>query len=149
MKRELASDVAQRLVERYGATTDVSQLPDAHATVLLVNAVHALVGNGGFQRLFEGDLPGDPTLKFALAAHDRIGATDAAKALRMALAVFPRGVLPSDFDQRVAHYSSRYSLMDLLNGKPTPDGIYMKSMQETWRRLEAYVEGNRAAFDLG
>lgn len=148
MRRELASDVVQRLVERYGAMTDVSKLPDSHATVLLVNAVHALVGNGGFQRLLEGDLPGDPTLRFALAAHDRIGATDAAKAIRMAIAVFPRNLLPSDFDQRVEVYSSRYSLMDLLNGKTTPDSIYMKSMKETWRLLEAYVRENQAAFDL-
>ena len=56
----LARDTFKRILKQHAHHRDLSKIPKPQQTVLLVYQSYGLIGNGGFQYLFEGDFPGDP-----------------------------------------------------------------------------------------
>jgi hypothetical protein len=116
--------------------------------VVLVVHAHGIIGNGGFQYLFEGDFPGDPEFLHTRQAFKTIGATRASAAFEKAFALFPKSTPPADIERRLAIWQARYTHMDAIRDKESPDAMFFASMKETIQLLEAYIKANRQAFDL-
>src|SRR5262249_24060397 len=105
------------------------------------------VGNGGFQYLFEADLPGDPELVHTRQAFKTIKAHKASEAFEKAMAVFPNSTPPKDVQSRLKIYQSKYTLVDAIQDKQSPDAIFMDAMDDTMQKIESYVQNNHASFD--
>ncbi len=104
---DLCTQTYSRIIEHYGEPLNANELPESHQTVLLVEAARGIIGNGGFEYLFEGNFEGDPGFQLTLKAFERIGCDEATDALRKALALFPDGVPIVDVDARIEFYTSR------------------------------------------
>jgi hypothetical protein len=101
---ELASALHGRIVLHHGETLDASKLSQEERAVLLVEAAVGIIGNGGFNYLFEGDFPGDPYYHLTAEAFEAIGASKAAAAFRKALGLFPDSKPPTDRHKRLWLY---------------------------------------------
>ncbi len=117
-----------------------------HRTVALVYHAHGIIGNCGFQYLFEGDFSGDPEFLLTRQAYKTIGATRASSAFDRAFAVFPKSTPPKDIARRLEMWSAKYSLMDVFKDKQSPDAMYFDAMDDTVQLLEKYIKNNLAAF---
>ena len=104
---EVCNRTWRRITSRYADSRGAAELDELERTVVLVWTVTGIVGNGGFEYLFGGDLPGDPDYHLSLEAFERIGCQDAARSLRDAIAVFPDGKVPEDGKRRRAMYMAR------------------------------------------
>src|SRR5262245_12215143 len=98
---DLADTTFKRILKQYGDKVDPSKIPKPQQTVMLVYHSHGIIGNGGFQYLFEGDFPGDPGFLLTRQAYKTIGASDASAAFAKAFAVFPNSTPPADIDRRL------------------------------------------------
>jgi hypothetical protein len=96
---DLCNGVYSLLVGRYG--DDLAALPAEGKVVLWTWHASGIIGNGGFQYLFEGVFETDPYYAGTLAAFRTIGTQECAGALEEALQVFPRGKPPVDRDRRL------------------------------------------------
>src|SRR5690606_34954955 len=103
---------------------DPSKIPKSHQTVMLVHHSYGILGNGGFQYLFEGDFTGDPELLLTRQAYKTIGATDASAAFEKAFAVFPNATPPDNIDRRLEMWRSKYKLSDAWTDDSSPDSMY-------------------------
>ncbi|MDA7504180.1 hypothetical protein N8553_04290, partial [bacterium] len=57
---DLADVIFDRILKEHGEDLDPSKISKPQQTVMLVYHSYGIIGNGGFQYLFEGDFPGDP-----------------------------------------------------------------------------------------
>ena len=113
---------------------------------MLVYHSHGIIGNGGFQYLFEGDFPGDPDFLLTRQAYKTIGASDASAAFEKAFAVFPDSTPPADINRRLKMWQSRYNLMDAIKDKSSPDSMYFSAMNGVVEKLNAYIRSHEADF---
>jgi hypothetical protein len=58
--RRLRNRIVIGIANQYGEDIDVADLPEEHRIVLLVDTARGIIGNGGFNYLFEGTFNGDP-----------------------------------------------------------------------------------------
>jgi Domain of unknown function (DUF4375) len=131
---ELCNRTCKRLIELYGSDARATDIPQKERTVVLVWTVHGIVGNGGFEALFSGDLPGDPGYQLALDAFRVIGCEVAATAFEDALAVFPRGRVPKDEAKRKAAFVAHGEKdRDLLASR------FFRAATDIESRLAAYI----------
>lgn len=68
--------------------------------VVAVWTVYGIIGNGGFEYLFESRVPGDPDYLRSLEAFRAIGCGEAVAAYEGALRLFPGGFVPRDDQER-------------------------------------------------
>ena len=101
------------------------------------------IGNGGFDYLFEGRIPGDPDYKLSIAAYRTIGCHAAADAFEAAIALFPGGVVPADVERPSDHF---YDVPEHRRRAATD--VYYGAVADLDERLAAYVLGNRATFGI-
>ncbi len=135
-----------RILRQHGDDLQLNQIPKPQQAVLAVVNSHGLIGNGGFQYLFEGDLPGDPGFVITREAYKTIGATDAIAAFDKAFAVFPNSMPPADIDERLRLWQSKYNLSDSLTDDTSPDSLYLSAMDGVLIKLNDYIRGNPDAF---
>jgi hypothetical protein len=113
---ELCNGVFCAIAEVTGNSIDAANEPEPCRTVTLVWHSGGIIGNGGFQYLFEGDFHGDPGYRMTAAAYQKIEADEAYAAFRDAFAIFPNGELPGDVNERLriylAHPEDRRSAID-------------------------------------
>jgi len=128
---ELSVQMADKIFKRYGESMNAAELPEEHRTVALVVAANGLLCNGGFQYLFENDIPGDPEYLLMRQAHKTIGATEASAAFAKAFALFPKSAPPNDISRRLEIWRARYSWMDGFEDKQSPDYVYLHAEKET------------------
>lgn len=102
----LCHETWQGIIDRYDENPTASDFTPRELVVVAVWTVSGIIGNGGFEYLFEGDLPGDPDYRLALSAFRTIGCEEAFSAFEDALGLFPGGVTPEDIDERVKAYQS-------------------------------------------
>ncbi len=102
----LCGDTLDRIVARYGDDFSVAYLPESRRIVTVVYTAMGIIGNGGFEYLFEGDFEGDHDYRLTLAAFETIGAEGGARALRDALALFPAGRVHEGMKERAEYYRS-------------------------------------------
>ncbi len=103
---ELCDELFKEIDDHYGSDLPAKDMPESPRTVILVWHATGIIGNGGFEYLFEGDFKGDPGFKLTHKAFETIGSDLAADALRDALALFPNGKMQTDLDERIAYYRS-------------------------------------------
>lgn len=143
---KLAADTFKRILKHYGDDVDPSKMPEAHRTVLAVFHSHGVLGNGGFQFLFEGDLTGDPHFQLTREAYETIGADDSIAAFDKAYSVFPNSTPPKDMNQRLTIWQSNYNLADSVADDSSPDSLYFASMDDAMQNLKRYIESNSDRF---
>lgn len=143
---DLADTTFKRILKQHGDDVDPSKIPKPQQTVMLVYHSHGIIGNGGFQYLFEGDFPGDPEFLLTREAYKTIGAADASAAFEKAFAVFPHSTPPVDTDRRLNIWQSKYNLIDSLNDESSPDSLYFSAMDGVMEKLNAYIKSNKVEF---
>lgn len=104
--RELCDGVFVHIVERHGNKLGLEKASESERVVTLVWHSFGIIGNGGFQYLFEGDFTGDPGFVLTAAAFRRIGCVQAAEAFEEALGLFPGNRPPKNIDDRLELYQS-------------------------------------------
>jgi hypothetical protein len=96
----LCQNTWQSIIDRHGESPTANDFNSREFVIVAVWTVYGIVDNGGFEYLFEGDLPGDPGYQRSLAAFRTIGCAEALWAFEEALSLFPGGVVPKDSDER-------------------------------------------------
>lgn len=104
---ELCDLVWRRIVQCHGNEADLSDLSTEEKVVDLVMRAYGIIGNGGFQYLFEGTFEGDPYFNKTVAAFEAIGALECAQALRDELSIFPNSKPPRDIERRLMIYDEK------------------------------------------
>ncbi|WP_145362730.1 DMP19 family protein [Stratiformator vulcanicus] len=143
---DLADVTFERILKQHGDDVDPSKIAKPQQTVMLVYHSFGIIGNGGFQYLFEGDFPGDPEFLLTRQAYKTIGASAASAAFEKAFAVFPNSTPPADIDRRLEMWQSKYKLMDAIKDKSSPDALYFDAMDGVMKKLNAYIKSNDAEF---
>jgi len=103
---ELCNGVFMLIADRHGNKLDVAKMNEPERVVTLVWHSFGIIGNGGFQYLFEGTFKGDPGFVLTAAAFRRIRCAEAAEAFEEALALFPGNRPPSNIEARLEIYQS-------------------------------------------
>ncbi len=152
---ELWNMVWSRVITRYGDDIDVSSYSEEEKVVILVVQAWGIIGNGGFQYLFEGTFKGDPYFVKTVAAFEAIQAHECADALRQELSIFPQSKPPRNIEQRLQLYDERGGgqpprsiRMRIGNKDPREYSIdrFYRQSPEIERLLANYIWQNRAAF---
>jgi hypothetical protein len=143
---DLAGETFERILKHHGDSIDPSKVPKPQQTVMLVYHSHGIIGNGGFQYLFEGDFPGDPEFLLTRQAYKTIGAEDASAAFEKAFAVFPASTPPADIERRLEMWQSKYDRMAAIEDPTSPDAMYFHAMDGVMDKLSAYIKANEAEF---
>jgi hypothetical protein len=134
----LCREVCVRIEE---AHDDLLTLSEEERVVYLVISAHGIIGNGGFQYLFEHCPDLDPYFALTQKAFDAIGCWEASAALRRSLTLFPSSRPPKNTDKRVRMYRKR------IKTWPTPeDELYFKAMEDVEHCLANFIRGRRRAF---
>jgi len=143
---DLWNSTYDRILKEHGEDVQLNQIPKPQQAVLAVVNSHGIIGNGGFQYLFEGDFPGDPGFVLTREAYKTIGAADAIAAFDKAFAVFPNSTPPADIDERLRLWQSKYNLSDSLTDDTSPDSLYFSAMDGVLIKLDDYIRANPDAF---
>jgi hypothetical protein len=143
---DLADETFDRILKYYGESIDPTMMPEEHRTVLAVYHSYGVLGNGGFQYLFEGDLTGDPHFQITRESYATIGATTASAAFDKAYAVFPNSIPPKDMDQRLSIWGSNYRIPGSLMDDSSPDSMYFAAMDDVMAKLTQYIQSRPEAF---
>jgi hypothetical protein len=138
---QLVTVVFKRILRYHGDPPDFDKMTGPERNVLLAYHVQGIVGNGGFNYLFETSLAGDPGYACTLEAYEQIGAANAAAAVRDALALFPGGRPPADVEERLQLYRTGPG-----DRRHAIDCRFWDARQEIERCLESYFRANVAAF---
>jgi Domain of unknown function (DUF4375) len=133
-----AEGIYQKLEEVGG---DPLKLEVVFQTVAILSTVQAMVDNGGFRYLFEGDFPYCPPYSVFSNAYREIGAPDAADRLEKAVARFP-------FEDPHLNREGRNLFMDSLE---ETDELFVLGDQlcgddRIWLLMEEYVKNHVEAF---
>ena len=140
---QLVDKVFVRIAQQCDGSDSASleALPREQKVVLDVWGSGGIIGNGGFQYLFESDLVDMPGIA---ASYDTIGVPRAAEAFRKAMAIFPRSKPHADVEKRLAYLEKL--------GPETASKLEQLS-EEIWdcdrdikRKLAQYVRANQTAF---
>lgn len=78
---EYCDNVWKRIIKKYPKAKNASDYPAPEQTVVLIWALSGIIGNGGFEYLFESDLPGDADLTLSKKALQVIGCKTAVELL--------------------------------------------------------------------
>jgi len=136
---------------------DVDSYTEEERIVTLVWHAAGIIGNGGFQYLFEGEFTGDPGFVYAAAAFKTIGASESYAAFQRALSLFG-GHYPADREQRIEAYlrvpkdqrdaiekqfyddekSMHSGLARYIRGRRERFHQLLSSPPSTWKRLRRF-----------
>ncbi len=103
---DLCDGVFCAIADRTGNEINLANEPEHCRTVTAIWHSGGIIGNGGFQYLFEGDFNGDPGYRLTADAYKSIGAEESHAAFTAALALFPDSVLPTDSGERLRIFQS-------------------------------------------
>lgn len=141
---KLCSGIVDKLYESYpshGERFDLANMGEHERVVVRVWHSFGVIGNGGFQYLFEATYSDDPDFALVAAAYRTIGCDKAADAFSEALALFPDGRPPENLEQRQAIFSSvRQEVRERI------DHEFWDSSKDIEAKLAAYIRANRAIF---
>jgi len=138
----LCDKIFERICELRGNKLDVAAETEYERVVTLVWHSDGIIGNGGFQYLFEGNFNGDPGFVYTAAALRKIGCQARAEAFEDALALFPSNTPPTDLQERLTIYQK------------VPESERNRIDHKFWRaeadmvaRLAAFIRDNRNQLD--
>lgn len=138
---ELFSVVFDRIVRRYGGDLNVMDLKAHERVFLLAYDAWGIIGNGGFNYLFERSIRGDPHFEETAAAFATIGCDAAAEAFAEVFQLFPDKQPPEDVEERLRLYRSGPGT------KRGPiDKQFFAASKEIRNCLRAYVQAHGEQF---
>ena len=103
---DLCDGVFCAIADVTGNEIDLANEPEPCRTVTAIWHSGGIIGNGGFQYLFEGDFNGDPGYRITADAYKAIAADKSHSAFNAALALFPDSELPADIEERLQIFQS-------------------------------------------
>ena len=142
----LCSQTCGRIAARLDPVSRLDQLSDSSRAVLLVWHATGIIDNGGFEYLFEGDIPGDLDCSLTVKAFETIGLLACATALHEALSMLPRCTPFTDVDFK----SSAYRLLPMEKRMELNRRFWHRKLDgndEVVVRLAPFIRGHRADFD--
>lgn len=101
---DICNNTWENIGKRYKHRSLASEFSEKERVVVMVWTVFGIIGNGGFEFLFESKLPGDPNYQYTLYAFEKIGCTEAVKVIKQALSLFDNGTPPPDDRVRIKQY---------------------------------------------
>jgi hypothetical protein len=124
---ELCSGVDTLIEKRFELDRIDLSVPDPARTVSLIFYSRGVVGNGGFQYLFESGANGDSDFAvLTIDGYRRIGLPEAYAAFADALKLFPGGLPPTVVEERIAALRAlpddAFGEMDLRYYRAVGDG---------------------------
>jgi hypothetical protein len=134
---ELFSRVFDRIVRRYGGDLNVRDLKEHERSFLLAYDACGIIGNGGFNYLFERNIRGDPHFEETASAFKAIGCDAAAEAFAQVFRLFPDGRPPEDVGERLRLYRSGSG-----ERRGPIDEQFWDANKEIERCLLAYVQAH-------
>jgi hypothetical protein len=138
---DLCDGVFCAIADVTGNQIDAVREPEPCRTVTLVWHSGGIIGNGGFQYLFESNFNGDPGYRKTADAYERIGAVKSYAAFQDALALFPGNSPPSDIDRRLKIYQSHpKEVRDKINGR------FWADADEAKRLLAQFIRSRSSEF---
>ena len=122
---------------------DLSKLDLPQQTVAILYTEQAIIDNGGFQYLFENDLPSQLPYAQVVEAYRRVGAHEAADRLQKAVAMFP-------FENPHLHQEERLKFMETLEEESEffELGDEVCGDKKVWADLESFAKTNAASFPV-
>src|SRR5688572_26677297 len=139
---ELCNGVFMHITGRYGDELNVEKQTEPERVVTLVWHSSGIIGNGGFQYLFEGTFNGDPGFVLTAAAFRRIGCGEAAEAFEQALALFENNRPPSNIEHRLEIYQSV-----LEENRMRIDEKFWDAGSDLDAKLAAFIRANAQALE--
>jgi len=144
---DLCNVVFKRIGRKFGHRVYVPQYTEEERVVMLAWHVAGIIDNGGFEYLFEGDIPGDPGYRQSLQAFEAIGFDEGAAAFREALSKFPDGKVPADPRERATMF------------RQVPECVRLRLNERFWgtnpigsakitRLLADYIRAHKEAFRI-
>ncbi len=97
---DLSNGVFMLLADHFGGIT--TGMPPEGKVIIWVWHTSGIIGNGGFQYLFENVLPDDLYFAGTLEAYRTLGADQCAEALAEALSRFPKSKPPKSVERRLS-----------------------------------------------
>ena len=139
---ELCNGVFSRFAD-FNNSIDVDSYTEEQRVVTLVWHAGGLIGNGGFEYLFEGDFQGDPGFIYTAAAFATIGPHASYQAFQRALACFSGGY-PMDAKTRTVAFervpeehrlSINHQFWDDHDNMKAALARYIRERRPTFRKL--------------
>ena len=136
-----AATVVYEELEKVGGNPQM--LPPLLQPVAILYTVQAMVDNGGFRYIFEGDFPFTPPYSTFSDAYRQIGANDAADLLDRAVALFP-------FENPHCNQEARNAFMNEIDDSHEliELGDRVCGDERIWQLMEKYVMRNAALFGI-
>lgn len=138
---QLCIRVFDAIVANQSEEIDASRLNLDEQTVLLPVHAKGIIGNGGFNYLFEGEFKGDPYFELTAAAFERIGASKASRVFRDALTLFPNSRPPRDLSERLRIYRSGKG-----KNRADLDQSFWQASAEIDSCLAKFIRAHRTSF---
>ena len=139
---DLASQLSTAEVRRLGG--DVSALPEAFQTVVVIETAQGIIDNGGLEYFFEADFPGNPPYSFFVEVFRRIGAESVAGCIEQVARMFP-------FAEPHLHQDKRQRWLDTVKDDEMGEFVQLSRRacgdESVFRDLANYVEEHRGAFE--
>lgn len=135
---ELCNRVFLMIGERYGEQIDLNRENEAEQTVTLSWHVSGIVGNGGFEFLFEGTIHDDPNYRLSAQALRRIGCARAAESLEAAIAA-------ASLEGRISHVK----YLDVPTAeRGRLDGTFFDDTEDLPARLATFIRAREVELRL-
>ncbi len=138
--RDLCGRTFDGICQFHGEPLNLSNLRVEERNVVVVESARGLIGNGGFNYLFEGDFSADD-YRWMAQAFETIGAASAAQAFRRALALFPGSQPPADREERLELYRKGDGAM-----RHEIDTSFWDADREITHCLAAHIRSRPGAF---
>ncbi|HEY7330802.1 MAG TPA: DUF4375 domain-containing protein [Gemmataceae bacterium] len=138
---ELLSLVFKRIMRRYGSDLNVMELKEHERVFLLAYDAWGIIGNGGFNYLFERSIPGDPHYEQTASAFAAIGCDAAADAFAKVFQLFPGGRPPEEVEERLRLYRRGPGTM-----RGPIDEQFFAASKDMEKYLHAYVRAHGEQF---
>lgn len=134
---------------QFKAARSMDALPHPVQIVLIVDASHGVLMNGGLRYFYESDWPGNPPYDVFVAAYEAIGAPETAHAIRDTAKLFPFPDPHLDQERRDAFLETRFdSSTPLADDFGAPDEIVFQDAKTVRLALRTYIERHQEHFDL-
>lgn len=140
---DLCDGVFLKIGDRYDHMISADAYTSEERTVMLVWHAGGIIDNGGFEYLFSGDFPGDPSYRLTAQAFETLGCERATTAFHEALSLFPNAQAPEGTEVRYETY------------KHVPEARRQEVNHKFWsagwdheieRKLADYIRVHRSAF---
>ena len=92
---DLVNATFTKISDRHNHWVDASVYSPVERVIMLVWHLTGIIGNGGFEYLFAGEIDGDPDYHIAAEACKEAGLVRSYEAFREAFSLFPGGVVPT------------------------------------------------------